>query len=199
MAKRFVRAFDELLLRADQLIKRNGVLCGCTRTSSLPDIVDAFHQGHPLHAGLCQHIAIEASQSVAAGAIAQETIPGNPLIYDRNLGRRLTCLQALCQQAWPAVVGIRRGRGAVRDRVAERHQRRRGYSGIYPDPTQQRAAVQRLRVRQLRCASPVAFGDVAGLLHAPVEGRQRRALRLRHRPPHQLRNRQPVRQRRASR
>ena len=74
-----VRPLDHLFGRGDQLV---GCDCSarCIRSRGLADIVDAFHDEEPSHAGLAQHITIEARQSIHTCAVHKNAISRDPFV-----------------------------------------------------------------------------------------------------------------------
>ena len=80
-----VRALDDLLMRGDQILGRHRI--GRGRPRADPDIVDALHHDDPFHAGLAEHVAVEAGQRGNPGAIAQQAVSRNALIDDRQIRR----------------------------------------------------------------------------------------------------------------
>ena len=80
-----VRALDQLLHAADQIVGVMAFSGAALARVALPDVVDAFQNHHPLHARLRDHVAVEARQGIGGGALAQNAIAGDALIHDGEI------------------------------------------------------------------------------------------------------------------
>ena len=101
------------------------------------DVVDPFEHDQPLHAGLREHVAIEAREGVRSKAAAEEAIAAETVIEDGHIPRRLVRLQAPGQHVGPAVVAVGRRPAPVGDGVAEHRNRRRLGSRHHVDAAQE--------------------------------------------------------------
>ena len=129
----------------------------------MADIVDAFEHHHPFHAGLAQHIAIEAGQRAGSGHVAQNPVAANPHVDHGDVGRRLLCRQPGRQQRGPTVIGVGGGEVPVRDGIAQGHDQPSGGGRRDVDALQPVIPLRGGRIRHGRLSGDIPFLDVGGM------------------------------------
>src|SRR5579883_847482 len=105
---------DQLIVGVQNAANERGVLFRGDRAmaQSRTEIVDTFQNDDVPDAGLGQHIAIEARESVGTEPVVQKTIAANPCIEHPNVWKPAS------QNIRPAIVAIGGGAVPVGDGVA---------------------------------------------------------------------------------
>ena len=112
-----VAAHRELLQPGDHL-RRGDFFLRFART--VPQIVGAEHDDRVRHAGLRQHVAVEAAQAAVAPDVVQDAVAAEPLVHHRHRPSARTRHEPACELRGPAVMTVVGRDVGVGQRVADR-------------------------------------------------------------------------------
>jgi hypothetical protein len=117
----------DLLIGRDDPLHQRGVFRRryLTLASQAAEIVDAFKDDEPAHAGRREHVAIKAGENIGAQAIGKQVVAADALVGDADAARGGRGLKPLRQDIGPAIVAVGGCAVAVSDGVAERYNRGR--------------------------------------------------------------------------